>query len=673
MNEVLFTTALALLAFGGFWDLVLGARLRLARPVPYVAALGASACFGALGARALAAHRALASRLAIEGLHSSSLQLDRLSGFFLTVVFCLAVAVSASFAGWVLRAQYQRATAPGYCLLLGSVAVVLVAADAFVWLFAWEMVTVSFYLLTSGAASHGPAQRAPWLTAVLGKVSGAGLLLGFLLLAAKSGSLAIASWHSVGAGATEDAAWVLLLVGFGAKLGVVPFQVWVPVGYPAAPGPARAAMAGVAANVGVYGLWRTLGVLGRPPVWLVVSVLVCGGVTALLGVAFACVQGRLNRLIAYSSVENAGLIMVAYGVALAGAASGSTAVEAVGLLAATLQVLTHAIAKSTLYVSSANMTTAVGSDDLEALRGIGRELPWSGASFGAGAVALAGMPPSVGFVSEWFILEALMQQYRLHSLGLRLGLALAGALVALTTGLAVFAFVRVLGLSVLGRPSRPRARTVREAGVLGKAAMVGLGLACLGISAVSPWELRFIAIGLSPVVAERSVLGALKSPWVLQPVLPGFSILSPSWLWVVMPLMLAGVFAGAVALSKGRYLRVRRVRAWHSATAGVSGPAEYTPSGFAGPLRHVLANVLGTRHDLSPVAGPTDDHEGGAHVAASAEVVEPVEAYVYRPLGWVALQASGLARRLQSGRLGAYVAYMFVALVALLVLVAAMK
>jgi hydrogenase-4 component B len=672
MNGALFSTALALLAFGIAWDLVLGAGHRLARPVPYVAALAASACLAALGARASGGRQA-PTPLHFVGLHASSLAFDRLSGFFLTALFSLAVAVSASFASWVFRGEHRRSTAPGYGLLLGSVAVILVAADAFVFLFAWEMLTVSFYLLTSGAARCGSEEHAPWLTAALGKLSGAALLLGFLLLAGKSGSLALTSWHSVGPGAVEDAAWVLLVVGFGAKLGMVPFQIWLPVGYPAAPGPARAAMAGVAANVGVYGLWRFVGVLGRPQAWLALSVLVVGGVTALLGVAFACVQGRLNRFVAYSSVENAGLILAAYGVGLAGAASGSRTVEAVGLLAATLQVLTHAIAKSALFVASANISTAMGTDDLEALRGTGRELPWSGATFGAGALALAGLPPTAGFVSEWFILEALMQQYRLHSLALRLALALTGALVALTAGLAVFAFVRVLGLSVLGRPSRLPAQPVKGAGFFGRAGMVALALACLGTGAVAPWELRFIGLGLSPLVPERSVLAALKSPWVLQPVFPGFSILSPSWLWVVMPLMFLAVFASAMALSRGRYLRVRRAPAWHSATVGVAGPAEYTPAGFAGPLRHVLANVLGTRHGVSSVAEVGEDAEGGAHIVATAEAVEPVEAYLYRPLLWVALRASGLARCLQSGRLAAYVAYMLLALMALLALVAAMK
>jgi hydrogenase-4 component B len=462
------------------------------------------------------------------------------------------------------------------------------------------------------------------------------------------------------------------VAGFAAKLGVAPFHVWLPVGYPSAPGPARAAMAGIGANVGVYGLWRFLGILGPPPLGLAIGVLLAGGATALLGISFAGVQGRLSRVVAYSSVENAGLIFTAYGVALTGAISRSVLVEAIGLLAATLQTVSHAVAKSALFCSLANMEAAAGTDDLEALRGVGHRLRWSGATFAAGALTLAGLPPTIGFVSEWFILEALMQQFRLPGLALRLSLALAGALVALTTGLAALAFLRVLGLAVLGR--RPPRGTWPDATWLGKAGLALLGFSTLGLAAVSPWEVRYIARGLGPIVPRDAVLGALKSPWVLQPVFPGFSVLSPSWLWVAMPAAVLVVLASASGLSNGRFLKVRRAPAWHSATAGVAGPSDYSAFGFANPLRHVLANVLGTRRSTGPVGGGTGDNgDEMSDIETRTKVIEPFETYLYRPSRAVALWASEGARRLQSGSLNAYVAYMLIALLAALALAAALR
>ena len=476
--------------------------------------MAGSVCLVIVGARATTGATTRIDITEVFGIGHNALRIDSLAGLFLTLLFAIAVCVSACFVSWVGPADrdHRRGTASGYVLLLGSVAVIICAADAFTFLFAWEMLTVSFYMLTSVTRAEARQAGAAWSTVSIGKVSGAALLFAFLLMAGRTHSLSIASWHAIGPGAVHDVAWALVVVGFGAKVGLVPLQVWIPVGYPAAPGPARAAMAGIAANVGVYGLWRFLGVLGRPPVWLVIAVLLVGGVTALLGITFAGVQGRLGRVIAYSSVENAGLIVTAYGVALTGSVVGSQALVAMGLLAATLQTVAHAIAKSALFTSLANVEAVTGTDELDALRGIGRRLRWSGAAFGAGAVTLAGLPPTIGFVSEWFILEALMQQFRVPGLAIRLGLAAAGALVALTTGLAALAFLRVIGLTFLGRPSNPSVEVATEPGPLGKAGVVALGFSCLGLAAVSPWEIRYISRGLAPIVPRHATHRGAEVP-----------------------------------------------------------------------------------------------------------------------------------------------------------------
>jgi hydrogenase-4 component B len=675
MSASLFAAGLACFAAGGVADLAIRSKTRIARSLPYLFGLAGSICLFVLGIHATTTAPVVVDLDPLFGIGHTALRVDALAGFFLTLLFAIAIAVSACFVSWAQDDQrpHHMGIASGYLLLLAGVAVVLTAADAFLFLFAWEALTVAFYLLTSVTRSEKRQASAAWATIGIGKVSGAALLLGFLLLAGHTGSFTIADWHSVGPGALHDVAWVLVVVGFGAKLGVVPLQVWIPVGYPAAPGPARAAMAGIAANVGVYGLWRFLGVLGRPPVWLVIAVLLIGGVTALLGIAFAGVQSRLARVIAYSSIENAGLIITAYGVALTGVIARLPELVAMGLLAATLQTVAHAVAKSALFTSLANVEAAAGTDDLDALRGIGRRLRWSGAAFGAGAVTLAGLPPTIGFVSEWFILEALMQEFRLPGLALRLGLAAAGALVALTTGLAALTFLRVLGLAFLGRSAEHDRG--RDTGLFGKAGLLALGLGCLGLAAVSPWEVRYIARGLSPLVARSVTLQALKAPWVLEPVFRDFSILSPSWLWVFMPVAFTGVLAGALALSRGRYLRIRRVPAWHSATSGVKGPSEYSAFGFANPLRHVLGNVLGTRRVtqvvISEIEGVPSKKE--IHLETLTTVVEPVETYLYRPLRSAALGVARVAKRLQSGRLNAYVAYMLLALLAVLAVTAALR
>ncbi|MFZ0172243.1 MAG: proton-conducting transporter membrane subunit [Acidimicrobiales bacterium] len=681
MIGALLLAALVVWALGALADLVAGPRDRYGRGAPYVAAMCGSGLVAAAGVVCVLHPQGAFSLGSTLALGETSLRLDALAGLFLTLSGGLGMCVSACLLSWAgpQGRITGRGTGAGYLLLLGSVTVVFVAGDAFTFLFAWESLTVAFYVLTGARRIDGAAARASWVTLGMGKASGAALLLGFLLLAGRSGSLTLSSFAHVPTGDLHDAAYALIVAGFGAKVGLVPFQVWLPVGYPAAQGPARAAMAGVAVNAGFYGLWRFLGILGRPPIWLVVVVLVLGGITALVGIAFAAVQSSLNRVIAYSSVENAGLITVGYGVALAGAATGNRDLLAVGLLAATLQVLAHGVAKCGLFASAAFVSSDEGTDDLESLRGVGRRHPVSGAAFGLGSLTLAGMPPTIGFVSEWFLLEALLQEFRVNGLALRLAMATAGALVALTAGVAALTFVRLLGLCILGRPEKPPATTtVLDGGVAGRGGLALLAAACLGLSAACPWVIRYLALGLAPVVTHSATLSALKSPWVLQPVFSTFSILSPSWLSVVMPVAFMAVALMAVMLSRGRLLQVRRVPAWRSATGGVAGPDRYSAFGYANSIRHVLGNVLGSEHSsqaIEPGGSAKDPASPGEepHVEVRSALIEPVEEYLYRPARALFLQLVGVAKRLQSGRLDAYIAYMLVALLAVLAAVAALR
>jgi hydrogenase-4 component B len=697
---------LAALAAAGVLDLAIGARWARLRGAPYLIGAAGAACLVVAGARALAGHPARLAAGGWLGAGTSGLAVDRLSGLFLVIVLGAAVPVSLAFAGWAAHpgTVRRRGLGASYALTLGAVAMVMTAVDAFTFLLAWELVTLGFYLLAGFERGRPGRPGGALATLVFGKISGAALLVGLLLLAVRSGSLDLASFAHVPGGVARATAQALLIAGFAVKVGLVPFQVWLPRGYPAAPGPARAIMAGVAVNIGFYGLWRTLALLGAPPPWLTGLLLVLAGLTALLGIAHATVHPGLQRVISYSSVENSGLILAGYGVALVGVATHDARLAAAGLLAATLQIIAHTAAKSLLFTASTVIAPpgtagleAPGDDDLDALRGAARRLPWSGTGLAIGSLTLAGLPLTVGFAAEWFLLESLMQQFRIPGLGFRLVLALAGAAVALTVGFAGVTFVRLTGLVVLGPPGQPAppppgagTRPGRDYGWLGRAAIVILSAACLVTAAALPLVIRVVAAGLAPVVPTVVTSGALKSPWVVQPVFGAFSILSPSWLWVVMPLLALAVLAFALLASRGRLTRVRRVPAWRSATAGVEGTDCYTATGFANPARRVLATVLHTQAELRPLAapaqtagGPAAAHPGqqppagppgqpGPRLGYTSDVVEVVETYLYRPVLRPAMALVRTAKKLQSGRLDAYLAYMLIALVALLALVTAL-
>jgi hydrogenase-4 component B len=668
--SAVFAAGLVLLALAGIEDLIVKPVPGRLRGIPYLLGAAAAACLASAGAGTLAGQRVRLDVAGWLGAGTTSLTVDRLSGLFLVISFVAAFAVSLAFAAWASRPELaaRRGLGASYALTLGAVAVFLTSTDAFTLLFAWELLTVGFYLLAGFDRQREDRISASVITLAFGKLSGAALLLGLLLLAARSGSLAIASFAHVPGGVLRSAAQTLLIAGFAIKVGLVPFQVWLPRGYAAAPGPARAIMGGVAVNVGFYGLWRTLALLGSPPAWLIGLLLVLAGLTALLGIAHAAVQPRLQRVIAYSSVENSGLILAGYGVALVGTAIHDDQLAAVGLLAGTLQIVAHAAAKSLLFTASAAITSggdcdqaAPPADSLDILSGSARRRPWSGTGLAIGSLTLAGLPLTIGFASEWFLLEALMQQFRVPLLDYRLLLAVAGAAVALTAGFAGVTFVRLTGLVVLGPKSRnataaqclpTQADGDWDYGWLGRLGIVVLSACCLLIAALLPLVVRVLATGLGPVVAPAVTRGALRSPWVLQPVFSGFSVLSPSWLWIVMPLLAVVVLGFTRLVAGSRMLRVRRVPAWQSATAGIDGQSSYTASGYANPTRRILGAVLHTRGD-------------------SSDVIEVVEAYVYRPLLPIVMTIVRTAKRLQSGRLDAYLGYMLIALVGLLALVVA--
>jgi hydrogenase-4 component B len=664
-----FVTGLALLAAVAAADLARASRWT------YLAGAAASACLLAAGAGALAGHSrtidlgdivgAGSPGAGSAGIGSATLVADRLSGLFLVLAFGAAVPISLALAAWT--PGRRRGLGACYALTLAAVAVIVTARDAFVFLFAWEALTIAFYLLAGFDRERPGRPTSALVTLVFGKVSGAALLFGLLLLAGRAGSFSFTAFGAVPGGAVRAAAYTLLVLGFAIKIGLVPWQVWMPRGYAAAPGPHRAIMAGVAVNVGFYGLWRTFELLGRPPAWLAGTVLILAAITALLGISHAAVQTDLQRVIAYSSVENTGLILTGYGIALVGAITHLPTLVAAGLLAGTLQVVAHTAAKSLLFTTSAQIETTAGTNQLDALGGTGRRLRWSGAGFAIGACTLAGLPPTAGFVSEWFLLEALMQQFRLDDLPFQLVLAISGAAIALTAGFAAVTFIRLVGMLVLGpRPSRTPAAP--DYGLPGRAAITLLGAGCLAIAAITPLEIRALAAGLSPIVPAAVTDGARKSPWVLQPVFADFSILSPSWLWIAMPTLLAASLAFSLLISGPRMLRVRRVPAWRSATAGVEGADQYTASGYTNPTRKVLANVLLTRTEVRQLERRT----GGAHLGYTSDVIEIVEDYLYRPFVRPIRVAVRILKRLQSGRLDAYIAYMLIALIAVLAVVTAL-
>ncbi len=424
---------------------------------------------------------------------------------------------------------------------------------------------------------------------------------------------------------------------------------------------ATAASIAIAFNAGFYGLFRLVfGTLGPGPAWWGELVLVLGALTALVGILYAVAQDEIAVFLGFSSVEQGGIILLGFGVALLGQAEGQPELAAAGLLAATLQLVMHGIAKPLAFLAAERVTAATGARDLRPLGGLSPRLPSTAIGLGFAVLSLAAMPPLGGFVSEWFTFEALLQSFRVDSTTAQLVMALAAAILALTAGIGLLAFAKLYGGAFLGR-ARSMLVGLREPDRA--VGLLLLSAAALVLGAIAPWEIRWLGSGLAGLLGFDLASQTISFPLVLGPVFEHFSVLAPTWLALAIP-----TFALVAGLLVRRVLRppVRRAPVWVSGSAPDIATVQYTPDSYANPIRVVLATAYRFRRELQPVAGDP------GRLELRTSTTPPFEAYLYRPLAHAALAVSGYVRRLQSGRLGLYLLYILVVLMAALALIPAL-
>lgn len=597
------------------------------------------------------------------GLGHSALRADGVAGIFMALTGLTGAAVALASAA--SPAGRSLSCLGGLVVLCVSVAIG--ADNAFLFVIAWESLTVVIYLIASAGRSTADV-RDGFLTGGLAKVGGAALLAAVALLYAHTHSFALSAWTGVALPAgTRGVLFMLFLTCFATKIGVLPLQGGLPAGYGAAPR-LGAAWLSVALCAGFYGLWRfEFQILGPLPVWCGDALLILGGTTALVGVVYALTQDSMRRFLGYSTVEHAGVVLVGLGVALLGQSAHQPTLAAAGLLAATLQVCAHNLAKTLALVTVDRIEQATGERRLDPLGGLGRVLPLSAVALGVSSLTLAAIPPLGGFVSEWFTFEALLQGFRMPTLLSRLLCALAAAALALTAGLGLLAFAKFYSFIFLGQP-RDRFDRVHEP-TRWPVGLVGLGVIVLFLGTVAPWEIRAIGSALHPVLGLDLASTTISHPLVLTPVFTGFSVLAPTWLTITLPAY-AALAALAVALTCPRALRGRRVRrapVWVTGSGAELAAVQYRASAYSNPMRVILRGPLGYRSRL--VADDGVDGPSRPQWRLETSVVLAVDRFIYAPLAALVLRAAGVVRRIQSGHLSIYLLYVLVALILALSLI----
>jgi hydrogenase-4 component B len=533
-----------------------------------------------------------------------------------------------------------------WAILLWSIGLVLLSSNGLHFLIAWEVFAVSSYFLITLDRQKSEVRAAGWLYLAASHASTLCLFAYFGIVAARTGSWELGPMREH----TELAPlfW-LALAGFGVKAGLFPLHIWLPSAHANAPSHVSAIMSGVTIKLGIYGLVRFSGWFPVPGAagWVVALL---GVASAVLGVAFALGQHDLKRLLAYHSVENIGIILIGVGFALIAVEHGNAAWGQIALIGGLLHVWNHGLFKSLLFFGAGSVLHATRTREMSRLGGLWRQMPWTAGLFALGAAAISGLPPLNGFVSEWLVYLGLFDAIKSHSAP-ALAAVIAALLLAITGALALACFIKVCGVVFLGAPRTLAAEKAHEPGLIIRVPMIVLALACGAIglapggfwpaiaNAAGEWNPAWSGIGKP---ASLSVLGNCNIAFALT------AVVAASLLW-------------KITLRAG----VRRALTWDCGYSAPTARMQYTAGSFAAIITDWFAWILHPqRHELRPANTFPDK------AAFEEHTPETVLEYVVEPAGAVVAQIANAARRLQHGRLQAYLLYVAagVALLGIIVL-----
>ncbi len=571
--------------------------------------------------------------------------LDPLSAWFLLIILGVGGATAAYGPTYLAPARGDRNIAAAHALLavlLVALSGVVIAQSVVAFLAAWEVMALCAYLLIMYEQGDAEARRAGFIYLILTHLSTLALIAMFASVSAPGGDLSFAGIAQRRAEILPAAGPFLAfaLLGFGLKAGAVPLHFWLPGAHAAAPSHVSALFSGVMIKTGIYGLFRVITLVGSPPAWWGWILLGFGLASAILGVVWALAQHDLKRLLAYHSVENIGIILMGMGVGVLGLAYGHPRIAVLGFAGALLHTLNHALFKSLLFLGAGAVVRATGTRMLDRLGGLGRRMPLTALAFGLGAVAIVGLPPLNGFVSEWVVFMALLGAGQSPD-SMRIAAAATAGL-ALVGGLALACFTKVAGVVFLGRPRTLDLREAHDPGAGMLAPLAALAAMCLAIG-------LFPAIVLPPALRVAAWVAPTSTP--LTDLLPTRTAAAVSMLAVVLLLLTGLLFLLRRWLRASATPRIRET--WACGGLPDLQRAQYTASSYAAPL-------VGA---FFPLAGL---HEARTPSSYHAEPADPVLDGAVRPVWRVVDKAGQGIRAVQSGRIRWYLLAVVFTLVVLL-------
>ncbi|MFI6356538.1 proton-conducting transporter membrane subunit [Streptomyces sp. NPDC050743] len=677
-------TATAVTGIGALAGLVLPYRARV--PVVGVLVAGVGAAGAAAGVAALGGSRWTAVYSGLVPLAGAHAAVDALAGLFMAVAGAVVVAVAVYGIGYAaghgahgLGSRTAQAVLPVFAL---SLVLVPVAASVSTFLLLWELMALGSLLLVLAEhrGGHLPLERSRergrssvrqagvWY-AVMTHLGLVLLLAGFALFAGQAGGETFAALragaHDISP-AVRGLVFVLVALAFTSKAGAVPLHAWLPRAHPEAPSPVSALMSAAMVNLGIYGVVRTgLDLLGGGPAWWWLALMAVGGASAVYGILQAAMASDLKRLLAYSTSENMGLVLIGVGASGLFAAYGNPPLAALALAAALLHIVNHAAFKALLFCTAGSVLRATGLRDLDRLGGLRARMPATAGLFALAALGAVALPPGNGFISEWLLLQSLIHGLKVPGVAVAIVLPLSVALIALSAGIAASVFVKALGVGFFARPRDERAASAREAPPL---MLAGMGLLAIGIVALAVVP-GLLGDGLDRAVGSVGLpgSGALTGGGLKVRLADISAQLSP--LWVVAALTAAILLAVGLPRLYGRRRRRVNARLWDCGGGAPTPGMAYTATSFAEPLQRVFDDILAPEQDVN-VTPVRESAYLVERVRFQHRVPDRIEHRLYEPVLRVLARTGQKTRRLAGGSVHLYLGYGFAGLVVLLVALA---
>jgi len=643
MTDLAFLLVIALLMLGTVVPLLGIARdLRIFRTVSLICTIAASLLLAILSTIILITGNQLAILLYQPfPMVSMNLLIDRLAAFFLVIIGTVSSCVAVYSLGYIEGLEGgSRRNLLCACISLFILAMVLVVASANIisFFFFWELMALSSFFLVSYEYCIPETTKAGIFYFVMTQLSTLFIMAGLVVIVILSGSFAIAPVHSSD-GILVAVAFVLLFIGFSIKAGIIPFHKWLPYAHPASPSPVSALMSGVMLKIALYGLLRIILTVLAPDLWWGVLILLTGITSAVLGVIYALKEHDIKSMLAYSSIENVGIIVTGIGLYVIFTCSNLPLLATISLLGALFHSLNHALFKSLLFLTAGSVVQATGVRNIEMMGGLARLMPATSGLFFIGAIAISAIPPMNGFASELLIFIAFFQSVAVVSPLMKVLLFIALALFALTSALSAACFVKAFGSVFLARPRSPEVAKAREVGAFMIAGPAVLALAC-------------VALG----IFGFSVLASV-----------GYSLPVPDMFLVSLLLLgMAALTYAVLYLTASHETRISET--WGCGIPSQSASAEYTGHGFSEPIVTIFSAIYRTKKERKAVYFDKSEcifREGSGEI----RLIQFFEEYLYIPIARVSYAVASRLSRIQNGCLDTYILYVFLTVVAVILFI----